>query len=55
MTVLKHRPTFARISGKAFVDGTLVAEAVLSCAVADRPKDETHRKCRRFIGRKCLH
>jgi 3-hydroxyacyl-[acyl-carrier-protein] dehydratase len=38
MTVLKHRPTFARISGKAYVDGQLVAEAILSCAVADKPK-----------------
>ena len=38
MTVIKHRPSFARISGKAFVGETLVAEAMLSCALADRPK-----------------
>ncbi len=38
VTVIKHRPSFARISGKAFVGETLVAEALLSCALADRPK-----------------
>ena len=38
MAVIKHRPSFARISGKAFVGETLVAEALLSCALADRPK-----------------
>ena len=38
VVVIKHRPSFARISGKAFVGETLVAEALLSCALADRPK-----------------
>ena len=38
VTVIKHRPSFARISGKAFVGEALVAEALLSCALADRPK-----------------
>lgn len=36
ITVLKHRPRFYRMKGEATVNGTLVAEAELSCAVVDR-------------------
>jgi 3-hydroxyacyl-[acyl-carrier-protein] dehydratase len=38
LTVLRHRPTFARLEGKAYVGDELAAQAILSCAVADRPK-----------------
>ena len=36
VTVLKHRARFYRMKGEALVEGTLVAEAELSCAVVDR-------------------
>jgi 3-hydroxyacyl-[acyl-carrier-protein] dehydratase len=36
LTVLKYRTSFAKLRGEATVDGQLVAEAVLTCAVADR-------------------
>ena len=36
VTVLKHRGRFYKMKGEALVGGTLVAEAVLSCAVVDR-------------------
>jgi 3-hydroxyacyl-[acyl-carrier-protein] dehydratase len=38
LTVLKYRTSFAKLRGEATVDGQLVAEAVLTCAVADRTK-----------------
>ncbi|NOT59263.1 MAG: 3-hydroxyacyl-ACP dehydratase FabZ [Acidobacteria bacterium] len=38
LTVLKYRTNFAKLRGEATVDGQLVAEAVLTCAVADRSK-----------------
>jgi beta-hydroxyacyl-ACP dehydratase FabZ len=36
VTVIKHRGHYYRMKGEALVDGTLVAEAELSCAVVDR-------------------
>lgn len=36
VTVLKHRARFYKMKGEALVEGTLVAEAELSCAVVDR-------------------
>ena len=36
VTVLKHRGNYYRMRGEALVNGTLVAEAELSCAVVDR-------------------
>ncbi len=36
INVLKHRPRFYKMKGEATVDGTLVAEAELSCAVVER-------------------
>ena len=36
ITVLKHRPRFYKMKGEATVNGTLVAEAELSCAVVNR-------------------
>lgn len=36
ITVLKHRPRYYKMRGEAFVEGTLVAEAELSCTVVDR-------------------
>ena len=38
LTVLRYRTSFAKLRGEATVDGQLVAEAVLTCAVADRMK-----------------
>lgn len=38
LTVLRYRTNFAKLRGEATVDGQLVAEAVLTCAVADRTK-----------------
>lgn len=35
--ITNMRRTAAKVSGKAFVDGKLVAEAELMCAVIDRP------------------
>jgi beta-hydroxyacyl-ACP dehydratase FabZ len=36
VTVLKQRGRFYKMRGEAFVEGSLVAEAELSCAVVDR-------------------
>jgi beta-hydroxyacyl-ACP dehydratase FabZ len=36
VTVLKQRGRFYKMKGEAFVNGTLVAEAELSCAVVNR-------------------
>jgi len=36
VTVLKHRGNYYRMRGEALVNGMLVAEAELSCAVVDR-------------------
>ena len=36
VTVLKHRGNYYRMKGEALVEGTLVVEAELSCAVVDR-------------------
>jgi len=36
VTVLKQRGRYFKMKGEAFVEGSLVAEAVLSCAVVDR-------------------
>ncbi|MGH9810263.1 MAG: 3-hydroxyacyl-ACP dehydratase FabZ [Terriglobia bacterium] len=36
LEVLQRHTTFARMKGKAFVDGKLVAEAVLICKIAER-------------------
>ncbi len=36
VTVIKHRGPYYKMKGEALVDGTLVAEAELSCAVVDR-------------------
>jgi 3-hydroxyacyl-[acyl-carrier-protein] dehydratase len=37
MQVLKRKATVCKMSGKATVDGRLVAEAILMCQLADRP------------------
>ena len=37
VTVLAWRRIAGRMDGKVFVDGKLVAEAMISCAVVDRP------------------
>ncbi len=37
MEVLKRKATVCKMSGKATVDGTLVAEAILMCQVVDKP------------------
>jgi len=36
INVIRHRARFYKMRGEASVDGTLVAEAELSCAVVDR-------------------
>lgn len=36
VTALKRRGNYFKMKGKALVDGTLVAEAELSCAIIDR-------------------
>jgi len=36
--VLAWRRIAGRMGGKVFVDGKLVAEATISCAIVDRPK-----------------
>ena len=36
ITVLRHRPRFYKMKGEATVNGALVAEAELSCAIVDR-------------------
>jgi 3-hydroxyacyl-[acyl-carrier-protein] dehydratase len=38
VTVLKYKMGYAKLRAEAFVDGQLVAEAVISSAIADRPK-----------------
>lgn len=40
MVVTKRKATVAKMSGTATVDGQVVAEAILMCKLADRPKDE---------------
>jgi 3-hydroxymyristoyl/3-hydroxydecanoyl-(acyl carrier protein) dehydratase len=39
MTVIKRKATVAKMAGKAYVDGALVAEAELMCKIEDRPPD----------------
>jgi 3-hydroxymyristoyl/3-hydroxydecanoyl-(acyl carrier protein) dehydratase len=36
LTVLKLRPRYIRLRGEAFVDGSLVAEALISSSLVDR-------------------
>jgi 3-hydroxyacyl-[acyl-carrier-protein] dehydratase len=38
VAVIKYKMGFAKLRGEAYVDGQLVTEAVLSSALADRPK-----------------
>lgn len=38
--VLAWRSIAGRMDGKVFVDGKLVAEAIISCAVVDRPRNQ---------------
>ncbi len=38
VTVLKYRMGFAKLRAEAYVDGQLVTEAVITSALADRPK-----------------
>src|SRR5260370_31691244 len=38
--VLAWRSIAGRMGGKVFVDGKLVAEATISCAVVDRPRKD---------------
>jgi len=40
--VLAWRSIAGRMGGKVFVDGKLVAEATISCAVVDRPPKQTN-------------
>jgi 3-hydroxyacyl-[acyl-carrier-protein] dehydratase len=40
--VLAWRSIAGRMGGKVFVDGKLVAEATISCAVVDRPTKQTN-------------
>jgi 3-hydroxymyristoyl/3-hydroxydecanoyl-(acyl carrier protein) dehydratase len=42
MTVIKRKASVAKMSGRATVDGVLVAEATVMCKLADR--DETAEK-----------
>jgi beta-hydroxyacyl-ACP dehydratase FabZ len=37
MRVLRRRATVCKMSGRVTVDGTLVAEAILMCQLADKP------------------
>ena len=37
MQVLRRRATVCKMSGRVTVDGTLVAEAILMCQLADKP------------------
>jgi len=39
MTVIKRKLSVAKMSGKATVDGTVVAEATVMCKLADRTED----------------
>jgi len=36
--VLRYKMGYAKLRGEAFVDGQLAAEAVISSAIADKPK-----------------
>jgi 3-hydroxymyristoyl/3-hydroxydecanoyl-(acyl carrier protein) dehydratase len=38
VTVIKYKLGYAKLRAEAHVDGQLVAEAVISSALADRPK-----------------
>jgi 3-hydroxyacyl-[acyl-carrier-protein] dehydratase len=38
ITVLRYKMGYAKLRGEAFVDGQLAAEAVISSAIADKPK-----------------
>ena len=38
VTVLKYKMGYAKLRAEAYVDGQLVTEAVISSALADRPK-----------------
>jgi 3-hydroxyacyl-[acyl-carrier-protein] dehydratase len=38
VAVIKYKMGFAKLRGEAYVDGQLVTEAILSSALADRPK-----------------
>jgi 3-hydroxymyristoyl/3-hydroxydecanoyl-(acyl carrier protein) dehydratase len=38
VTVLKYKMGYAKLRAEAYVDGHLVTEAVISSALADRPK-----------------
>jgi 3-hydroxyacyl-[acyl-carrier-protein] dehydratase len=38
VTVLKYKMGFAKLRAEAYVDGQLVTEAIISSALADRPK-----------------
>jgi 3-hydroxyacyl-[acyl-carrier-protein] dehydratase len=38
VTVIKYKMGFAKLRAEAYVDGQLVTEAVISSALADRPK-----------------
>ncbi len=38
VNVIKYKMGYAKLRAEAFVDGQLVAEAVISSALADRPK-----------------
>jgi 3-hydroxyacyl-[acyl-carrier-protein] dehydratase len=38
VTVIKYKMGYAKLRAEAFVDGQLVAEAVISSALADKPK-----------------
>ena len=37
MEILSRRSNFGKMSGRATVDGKLVAEAVVSCVITDHP------------------
>ena len=41
VSVIKHKMGFAKLRGEARVDGQLVTEAVISSALAERPRDKT--------------
>ncbi|HWP86193.1 MAG TPA: 3-hydroxyacyl-[acyl-carrier-protein] dehydratase FabZ, partial [Terriglobia bacterium] len=38
LEVLQRHATFARMKGKAFVDGQVAAQAILICKIAEREK-----------------
>lgn len=39
VTAIKRRGNYFKMNGEALVEGVLVAEAELSCAIVDRPKE----------------